>query len=259
MKNDILTIGKFTIHGYGLMIGIGIILAYVLAEYNAGKKKMDKDSVYSLAIWALISGYIGSKILYIITVLPEFFKNRETFIMIIKDISSGWVVYGGILGGILGIFLMCKVKKYNFWQYIDLIAPPVALAQGFGRIGCLLAGCCYGIQSNSIFSIMFTNSAFAPNNIPLLPTQIISSGLDFINAIVLLILDKKKKNEGQLFGFYLVFYSIGRFGLEFIRGDLERGSVGFLSTSQFIALFTLIIGIVVIIVRGKHKKNEAGA
>lgn len=245
MKNDLLTIGSFTVHGYGLMIAIGVIAAYMMAEYRAKKKNMDPDNVLSLVIWALVSGYIGSKLLFIITILPDVFKDPS----ILKNIWQGWVVYGGIIGGVIGIMIMCRVKKLDFWQYIDLTAPSMALAQGFGRIGCLLAGCCYGRPATSAFAITFHSSAFAPNNIALVPTQIISSGLDFANAFVLLWLDRKKKCDGQIMALYLMFYSTGRFVLEYFRGDLERGSVGVLSTSQFISVFTFILGVVIFVAR----------
>ena len=245
MKNDLLTIGSFTVHGYGLMIAIGVIAAYMMAEYRAKKKNMDPDNVFLLVIWALVSGYIGSKLLFIITILPDVFKDPS----ILKNVWEGWVVYGGIIGGVIGIMIMCRVKKLDFWQYIDLTAPSMALAQGFGRIGCLLAGCCYGRPATSAFAITCHNSAFAPNNIALVPTQIISSGLDFANAFVLLWLDRKKKCDGQIMALYLMFYSAGRFVLEYFRGDLERGSVGVLSTSQFISVFTFILGVVIFVAR----------
>ena len=227
------------------MIAIGVIAAYMVAEYRAKKKNMDPDNVFSLVIWALVSGYIGSKLLFIITILPDVFKDPS----ILKNVWEGWVVYRGIIGGVIGIMIMCRVKKLDFWQYIDLTAPSMALAQGFGRIGCLLAGCCYGRPTTSAFAITFRNSAFAPNNIALVPTQIISSGLDFVNAFVLLWLDRKKKCDGQIMALYLMFYSVGRFVLEYFRGDLERGSVGVLSTSQFISVFTFILGVVIFVAR----------
>ena len=124
--------------------------------------------------------------------------------------------------------LYCYIKKTDFWKYFDLVMPSVALAQGFGRIGCLLAGCCYGRETNSIFSITFQNSDFAPNHVALIPTQIYSSVLDFLHFVILLYIARDKKKDGQVAACYLIFYSIGRFVLEFFRGDLIRGSVGML-------------------------------
>lgn len=136
-----------------------------------------------------------------------------------------------------------------FLKYFDLVMPSVALAQGFGRIGCFLAGCCYGRETDSALGIVFHNSSYAPNDVKLLPTQLISSGLDFLLCAVLILLDRKKKGDGQIAGAYLVLYSIGRFILEFYRGDLIRGNVGALTTSQFIAIFVAMAGVVMIAVR----------
>ena len=221
MKNELLSIGPFTIYGYGLMIGIGIIAAYLTAESRAKKLKLDPDKIFGLVAD------------------PAY---------ILHSLQNGWVVYGGLIGGIIGGCLYCRHKKVNFMSYFDLAVPSVALAQGFGRIGCFLAGCCYGRPTDGPLGITFTHSDFAPNGVSLIPTQEISSLLNFLNFFVLINIAKKKKAEGQVGGFYLIFYSIGRFILEFYRGDLERGSVGSLSTSQFIAIFTLIAGILVVVV-----------
>ena len=160
--------------------------------------------------------------------------------------SDGFVVYGGIIGGILAGWIYCKVKKLNFLTYFDLMMPSIALAQGFGRIGCFLAGCCYGKEAYGRLSVIFTDSDYAPNNIPLIPTQIYSSILDFLHFFLLLYIARHKKAEGEVAACYLIFYSVGRFILEFFRGDLERGSIGILSTSQFISIFTGIAGMVML-------------
>lgn len=243
MRNELFSVGPFTVYGYGLMIGIGVVAAYMTAEYRARKLKLDPDKIFGLVIWCLVSGYIGSKILFCITVFDRLLEDPAYFL---RSIQSGWVVYGGLLGGILGGYLYCRFRKVNFMAYFDLALPSVALAQAFGRIGCFLAGCCYGRQTESLFHVVFTDSAYAPNGVPLIPTQLISSALNFLNFFVLLWLSKKKKAEGQIAGCYLIFYSVGRFFLEYFRGDMERGSVGGFSTSQFIAIFTLAAGILLV-------------
>ena len=198
-----------------------------------------------LMVWSVLGGFLGSKILYLLTRLPDILANPALLGSSIKD---GFVVYGGIIGGILTAWIYCKCTKWNFWKIFDIAMPAVAMAQGFGRIGCLLAGCCYGIEldpANPI-GIVFHNSAYAPNDVALLPTQIISSVLDFANCFVLLALSKKLKTDGQVASCYLIFYSIGRFVLEYFRGDLIRGNVGEFSTSQFISLFICLIGLVLL-------------
>lgn len=242
MKNELFSIGPVTVYGYGLMVGIGIIAAYLMSEYLSKKKNLDADPVFGLTIFSVIGGFAGSKLLYFLTRLGDIIDDPS----VIKDVATGWVVYGGIIGGILTAVVYCRIKKMEFLRYLDIAMPSVALAQGFGRIGCFLAGCCYGQQTDSKCAIVFTDSSFAPNGVPLVPTQLISSGLDFLLFALLIFLLFKLKAPGQVGGFYLIFYSIGRFVLEFFRGDLIRGNVGTLSTSQFISVFTVIVGIAVI-------------
>ena len=106
-------------------------------------------------------------------------------------------------------------------------------------------------------AVTFTNSDFAPNNVALIPTQIYSGFLDFAHFLLLLYVAKHKKADGQVAACYLIFYSIGRFVIEFFRGDIERGSVGVLSTSQFISIFTGIAGIVLLIRIRKKRDSKS--
>lgn len=237
MYNDILKIGSLTIHGYGLMIGLGVICAIFLAEYRAKKRELNRDQLFSIFLLVLIFGFIGAKLLFIVVELKSILAHP---ILIVS--GDGFVVYGGIIGGIAAVMVYCRVKKTSFLTYLDLLVPSVALAQGFGRLGCFLAGCCYGRETDSSFSIMFQNSLYAPNGIKLLPTQLIMSGGDFLIAVILLLYAKKDRKKGRTTGLYLILYSIGRFAVEFLRNDY-RGAVGFLSTSQFISIFTLLLGI----------------
>ena len=103
--------------------------------------------------------------------------------------------------------------------------------------------------------MIFTDSDYAPNNIPLIPTQIYSSILDFLHFFLLLYIARHKKAEGEVAACYFIFYSVGRFILEFFRGDLERGSIGVLSTSQFISIFTFCAGLLLFLYGAVRKKT----
>ena len=237
MHNDILKIGPVTIHGYGLMIAIGILAAVLLAAYRAKRKGLSADMVYSLGIVALIFGFIGAKLLYCIVEWRYFIENPLQALS-----GQGFVIYGGILGGVAAAIIYCRIKKISFIRYFDLVAPSLSLAQGFGRIGCFLAGCCYGRQTDSVFGIVFHQSLYAPNGVRLIPTQVMSSAGNFIIAAILLLYGRKDRKAGRVGAMYLILYSVGRFAIEFFRAD-ARGSIGALSTSQFISIITLIIGI----------------
>lgn len=237
MYNDILTVGPVTIHGYGLMIAIGVICAMIIGIQRAKKREMSADIVMSIGLIAVVAGFAGAKLLYCIVELPAFLSDPLSILS-----SSGFVVYGGIVAGILGAFLYCRKKQVSFMQYFDLIIPSVAVAQGFGRIGCFLAGCCYGCETNLPIGVIFQHSDIAPNGIPLFPTQLFSSAGDFLIALVLILYARKARNTGKVAGLYLMLYSVGRFIIEFFRTD-ARGAVGLLSTSQFIAIFMLAGGL----------------
>lgn len=250
MHNELIRIGPITIYGYGLMIAIGILTGYLVLEYRA-KKIQCGDKIFSLTMWSVLGGVVGAKLLYLITQAKAIIYNPK----LLLNLSDGFVVYGGIIGGIIAGFLFCRVYKLKFFQYFDLVVPSVALAQGFGRIGCFLAGCCYGVETASPIGIVFHNSDSAPNGVPLLPTQLMASGLDFIHFFVLVYISRKIKIDGIVAGFYLIFYSLGRFILEFYRGDLIRGSVGGISTSQFISIFLFLLGLVVLVTRRNISKK----
>ncbi len=253
MYNDILTIGPVTIHGYGLMIGIGVAVALLLGDYRAKKKGLNGDLIYGLTITTVILGFVAARILFIITEWKNFLQNPMSYIT-----GSGFVVFGGIIGGLLTIFGYCKWKKMDFWAYLDLMIPSVAIAQGFGRVGCFLAGCCYGKETNSPLGITFTNSHFAPNHVKLLPSQLFMAAGDFVIAAVLLWYSNKNPSKGKTSMLYLMLYSAGRFLVEFTRND-DRGFVGALSTSQFIGIFTFIAGAVMyfVVLPKMQKKTES--
>lgn len=250
MFNDI-KLGPVTIHMYGLMMAIGFIFALYLSIYRGKKRNLSEDSLYGILMCALLGGFLGSRILYYIVEFKAVLKDPS----ILWDFNVGYVVYGGIIGGVLASYIYLKIKKESFIDYFDLVMPAVAAAQGFGRIGCFCAGCCYGARTDSWFHIVFTHSDFAPNNVPLIPTQLISSVGDFAIAGILLWYAGRKPHRGRVGSAYMVIYGIGRFFIEFLRDDY-RGSIGVLSTSQIISIFIVLIGAVLFICAPKLFLNK---
>jgi len=253
---EITIFGKtITAYGYGLMIAIGVLVAYCVGEYRAKKKGLDPDSLFWITISCLIGGILGAKLLFIIVEIKAIIENPK----ILLDVMYGFVVYGGIIGGIGVGYLYCKIKKLEFLKYFDLVMPSIAIAQGFGRVGCMFAGCCYGRATDSWFHVVYHTSEFAPSGVPLIPTQLIMALLNFAHFFILVFLAKKVvKHDGQVAGFYLVFYSIGRFFLEYLRND-PRGEVKMFSTSQFISLFILAAGVGTILLCGYLGKKRVAA
>lgn len=252
MKPELFEIFGFSVKGYGLMIAIGIIAAVLLLDRRAKLYGYDEDKIWNMTIITIIAGLIGGKVLFIITEFKEFIADPSLF----ANLGYGFVIYGAIIGGAIAIWLYSFKRKWEPLRVLDLVAPSIALAQGFGRIGCLLAGCCYGAATSLPIGIEFENSPFVDAGVHRHPTQIYSSVFDFALAFFLMWYDKKKEHkDGQITGLYFIIYSVGRFIVEFFRDD-PRGSVGLLSTSQFIAMFTLVLGILIFNMhRFKKEKN----
>lgn len=241
MKPILFKLFGLPIYGYGTMIALGIIAAVLLVSYRAKKQGYDEDSILNMSIIAIICGILGGKLLYIIVDIKIYIDDPKQLL----DVGSGFVILGAIIAGGLAVYFYARKKKWDVLKVMDMAIPSIPLAQGFGRIGCFLAGCCYGAPvKNPSWGVVFKNSDFAPKDCAVYPTQIYSSIFDFCLAFFLLYYSRKERKKGRIFSLYVIIYSIGRFFIEFVRDD-PRGTIGLLSTSQFISIFTLILGILV--------------
>lgn len=249
MYNDLFTIGGLTVHGYGLCIGLGIAAALLLIWRRAEEQQLDAQTVNILIFLILVTGFAGAKLFFLFAHWGEFRADPLGALG-----SEGFVVYGGIVCGLGAAWLYCRKHSLPFLRWVDCFIPGVALAQGFGRIGCFLAGCCFGKPTESFFGVTFPAGSMAPAGIPLWPVQLFSAVGDFLLAGALLLLEKKRRGDGLLTGTYLLSYSVGRFLIEFLRAD-PRGAVGTLSTSQFIALFTAAGAAAILILRKRGTQH----
>ena len=257
MKNDLFSIGPLTVHSYGLMIALGILVCVFMGMYRARKYGYKDEAVLDIAIFGILSGFVGAKLLYVLVEFDSFLENPMDVLG-----SEGFVVYGGIIVGALVGILYCRIKKLPCWEYFDLLAPSIAVAQGFGRIGCFLAGCCYGRPTDAFWGVTFPEGSFAPAGVPLIPTQLISSAGDFIITGILLVYSKHNKKAGNVGILYMLLYGIGRFLVECLRSD-DRGTVRTLSTSQFISIGIILLAIILFfrhqIFKNTKKENSEEA
>jgi len=252
MAIDLFSIGRFTVHGYGLMIALGFALALCYATWQCKKSGLNDDLFFNLAICVLIFGWLGGKVMYCIVEFKDFVRSPLSVLG-----SEGFVVYGGIISGFITIYIYCRIKRLDFLRNIDVMVAAVAINQCFGRIGCFLAGCCYGRETDSVLGVVFPEGCMAPAGVKLLPTQLFSAGADLLMFVLLFVLiNNGKYKKGLPLGVYLTGYAIGRSIIECFRSD-ARGSVGSLSTSQFISLFIGLAGAIFIYYIIKAKKEDA--
>lgn len=239
---------------YGICFFIGITLAILVALIFINKNKIDLFDFLACCAYLLIGAIVGAKLLFILINIETIIENNIGFFDIIK---SGFVFYGGLFGGLLGVLIFGWQFKTNVKKLIDIFAVVLPLGHAIGRIGCFLGGCCYGIKYNGIFSHTYYHSdnIYTPLGVKLFPVQLLESFLLFILFILLIFVYTKRNNIAKISLIYLTSYSIMRFFLEFLRGDIERGSFLYLSTSQWISLFTLFI---ILIYNGRKFLKQKG-
>lgn len=250
MHNELFSVGPFTVYGYGLMIAIGAMSAIALSVWRAGKRGLNKDHVFNVCLFSLLAGLIGAKLTYL---LGHFSLLLEDPLEALS--TEGFVVYGGVIVGILVGLLLCKHYKLPFGDMMDTLIPTVAMAQGFGRIGCFLAGCCYGAPTDSVFGVVFPEGSSAPAGIPLWPTQLLSSAGDFLIFAILLLVEKKGVPRTVPAALYLGLYGIGRFFIEFLRADTRTYFFG-LSSNQWVSFVFLGVCIALVVSAYKKQKND---
>lgn len=251
-----------TVSTYALSAIVGIFAACVLMLIIAKikKVKIDFDDTVILSLFILAGVFIGGHLLYGITNLKYFhlfsgISDVHGFLSAASLIFGGSVFYGGLIGGTICGIVGIKVLHLNIVLYGDIMAVCVPLFHGFARIGCFLAGCCYGIESKFGFAAHGNEIVPSVNDVVRFPVQLLESCCNFLIFAGILLLLWKSILRGKLFFIYLMSYSVLRFFDEFLRGDTIRGFVGKLSTSQFISIFIFVFSAVCLIISSTCKKG----
>lgn len=238
---------------YGLLMLAGGTLAILLACIRGGKRGLDRLDILLAAVFAFLGGLLGAKLLFIITDIPnmiEHFRHAEfSFSWLMNRLASaGIVFYGGLIGGFVGGWIYTRLFYVNFWQYADAMIPFLPLAHAFGRLGCFCAGCCYGRQMDPPWGVHFTSGIGGSNpELTYFPSQLLEAGFNLLILLpILLVFSRKQRKPGQIVGLYFVCYGVFRFVNEYFRGDEIRGIFGGVSTSQWISLALIPIGILLL-------------
>ena len=240
-----LHIGNISLPMYGLCTLVGTVFA-LLAVFRLRKKgsPLSEDNLLDALIWAIVLGFVCAKLLYFIVDPP---RMPRSWAELWDIISAGLVFYGGLIGGLLGLLFVSFKTKKNIVTYTDLMAPCFCLAHAGGRIGCLMAGCCYGMEYTGPCAVVL-------DGVSRLPTQPMEAGFLVILSAVLTAVFLRKPRRGTVTGWYMTLYAVWRFIIEFFRDD-PRGAVGVLSTSQFISLFIFALGLFLLI-RSRKAVND---
>ena len=243
----IVTIFGRPIGTYALSSVAGILLAGWYACRAARRRGVDDNEIIVLLLVSAVGILLGSHVLYALTNLPALLRYlSESANLPLEDwfrgllpYVGGAVFYGGLLGGLAAGALYLRIRRLPFAAYADIAAPAIPLFHAFGRIGCFLGGCCYGIPWEG--GITYTR-ALSPeaNGVARFPVQLLESALLFALFFLLAALFRRGALRGKLLALYLAVYAVLRFLLEFLRGDAIRGVYFGRSTSQWISLAILL-------------------
>lgn len=217
---------------YMVMASIGGFIVICYLYFQIEKYNIQFMQLLLYLTCCIIGAFIGSKILFAITQLPWLINNFSLKNLILIIPQSGFVFYGGLFGVIFTIIFLTRKDKELRDKIFKMSVPAMPLFHTFGRIGCFLAGCCYGKKLSTpiiIQGIELTN----------FPVQLLEAFLELIIFIALTVINNKKPNS-DILCIYLITYAIVRFFDEFLRGDEIRGILFGLSTAQWISLTILL-------------------
>jgi phosphatidylglycerol---prolipoprotein diacylglyceryl transferase len=245
-------VGSYTVYTYGFLIAIGAVTAFAyMARQSKREFGTSFDQSNTLFILLIVAGIVGGKLFMIFENPSGYFSNPRKLFS-----GSGFVFYGSLLFCIPAMIWYFRRIKVPVLPMLDVMAIVTCIVHGFGRIGCFMAGCCYGTETHSHFGVFTDPTCQAPLNTNLHPTQLYEATFIFLLLTGLLILKPRKKFDGQVFIIYLIAYACGRSIIELFRGDLARGFVidGILSNSQFISIIVISVAIA-FYVKLKRKGN----
>lgn len=268
-------IRDFFVGTYGILIVVGLVAGLALMLRRARQLGLPTDFFYDLTFVVMVSGFIGARILFILINLKYIWGEEfGAGLMGLIFAREGFVFMGGFVGAIAASIWFIRRRNMPLWDTADIVAPSLAVGHAFGRIGCFLAGCCYGGVCEpgsfwSRFAVSFPRvlndkgepvlsfawsdqvrrgliEPSAVQSLPLIPTQLLESAVNFTICGLLLLLWRRRRFSGHIFLMYLFFYGTARFGLEYLRGDLVRGVYfgGRISTSQIFSLAAIAAGVI---------------
>lgn len=246
MYPKLIDLGSLSIHTYGLLLAVAILVALSLMARLAESDGLSRKRAWDLGFVIILSSILGAKVLLVLTSW-DYYMAQPSRLVSLEFLQAGGVYYGGLIGATIGGAIYVRmIPEFTFWRVADATAPAIPLGQAIGRMGCFAAGCDYGSPTDLPWAVTFTSQyahqvVGVPLNTTLHPYQLYESFLALCLCVLLYWLFKKRTFYGQLFCLYLMGYGILRFLLEFFRGDMDRGFLfnGLLSTSQFISLLIL--------------------
>jgi phosphatidylglycerol:prolipoprotein diacylglycerol transferase len=255
MYPELIKIGGFPIRSFGVMIAIGFIVAILIARKRAPRYGIQPDKIWDISFWLMLSGVLGARITYILTHLSYFQKYpSELWALQFEGLTS----FGGLIAGLLAAVVYCRIHKISLLTVLDVFAVPVLVAHAFGRVGCFLNGCCFGIHASPDlpWAVHFVGVEGLHH-----PAQLYDTFLSLIGAFLLTRMESRRLAPGQSITMMFVLYSVSRFIHEFWR-DTDHGNSTFklslpITDAQAVSLLIIVVAGALFVHLGKRKPAAA--
>jgi phosphatidylglycerol:prolipoprotein diacylglycerol transferase len=246
-------LGSLSIHWYGVLVALAFLAGLWTASRRAPLTGLSAEKIVDLGPWLIAGAIVGARALYVVSYWREQFAGKA-FLEIFMVQHGGLVFYGGLVGASVAALIYMQIRKLPLWKVADVLAPSIALGSVFGRLGCLMNGCCYGRACDLPWAITFPSGSNETHPVgqpatPVHPTQIYDSLLNLALYIALAWLYRRKKFDGQVFGLYLVGYAILRSFVEAFRGDypLDQHYLGGWATpGQLVSIPIFAAGVLIL-------------
>jgi phosphatidylglycerol:prolipoprotein diacylglycerol transferase len=210
-------LGPVNVNSWGFMLAIAVIVSIFGVGRLFDREGYNKEMVLDMVLIMVICGIIGSRLAYVLVYDWQAFLSNPLMLFSLQDGGiAGLIWYGGLVGGFIPFAIYVYRKKLDFWLLMDMFAPYVALSYALVRIGCFLAGCCYGEVTSCSLGVVFPYL----DDLPRHPTQLYSSFINFILFAFLLWRYPRRRFTGEIFVFYIAGYAVYRFIIEFFRENL---------------------------------------
>ncbi|WP_398574009.1 prolipoprotein diacylglyceryl transferase [Staphylococcus equorum] len=244
-----LELGPISVRWYGIIIAVGILLGYFIAQEGVKRIGFDTDTLVDIIFWSAIFGFIMARLYFVVFQWPYYIQNPIEIPMIW---NGGIAIHGGLIGGFVTGIIICKQKNINPFQIGDVIAPSMILGQGIGRWGNFMNHEAHGGPVSRTFLENLHIPDFIINNMYIngkyyQPTFLYESIWDILGFVILILL-RKHLRIGDTFCLYLIWYSIGRFFVEGMRTD-SLMLTSDIRVAQLMSIILIIVGIMIMIIR----------
>jgi len=243
-----LQFGAFTITWYGVMVASGFLAGFWAAARRAPRAELTGETILDFAPWLIIGAIAGGRTLYVISYWREQFAGGPWWEVFMVH-RGGLVFYGGLIGASLACIIRVRLRKLSLWRVADVFAPSIALGYVFGRIGCLLNGCCFGRACELPWAVKYpvghATHAVGEAAVAVHPVQVYDSLMNLAMFLVLEWLFRRRRFDGQVFAVYLLGFAITRSVAEMFRGDYSAAHItGGLTPGHVVSIGIFAVGII---------------